>query len=79
MSKRYSEQTEVPVHIPTLDGTSVAETILVKVSCRIDQESGEAILGGEALRVIDEVKARHMGQRKEGCDLSCPGNEYLTI
>jgi len=58
---RYPEKTEVPVVIPTPDGKGVAETIMITVPCRIDAKSGEAILGGEALRMIDKVKARHMG------------------
>jgi len=61
MSTRYPDTTEVPVTIPTLDGKSVAETITITVPCRIEAKTGEAILGGEALRMIDKVKARHMG------------------
>ena len=61
MKTRYPDTTTVPVTIPTADGKSVAETIMVTVPCRIEAKTGEVILGGEALRMIDRVKARHMG------------------
>ncbi|NQU39532.1 MAG: helix-turn-helix domain-containing protein [Lentisphaerae bacterium] len=61
MNTRYPDTTEVPVDIPTLDGKSISETIMVKVPCRIETKSGEVILGGEALRMMDRAKARYMG------------------
>jgi DNA-binding transcriptional regulator YiaG len=61
MKTRYPDKTEVPVTIPTLDGKAVAETITITVPCRIDAKSGEVTLGGEALQMIDRVRARHMG------------------
>ena len=61
MSTRYPDMTTVDVAIPTPDGKSVAETITITVSCRLEEKTGEAILGGEALRTIDLVKARYMG------------------
>lgn len=61
MKTRYPVTTTVPVTIPTPDGKGVAETIMVTVPCRIEAKTGEAILGGEALRMIDRTKARYMG------------------
>jgi len=61
MIGQYPNTTEVPVSIPTPDGKSVAETITITVPCRIEKKSGEVILGGEALRMIDRTRARHMG------------------
>ena len=61
MKTRYPDTTTVPITIPTPDGKSVAETIMLTVPCRIEAKTGEVILGGEALRMIDRVKARHMG------------------
>jgi DNA-binding transcriptional regulator YiaG len=54
-------ETEMPVHIPTPDGTKVAETIMVKVPALKDPATGEVYLTGEALAMMDKVKARHMG------------------
>ena len=54
-------ETESPVYIPTADGKSVAETIMVKVPGWKDPESGEIYLDGEALEMLDKVKARRMG------------------
>jgi DNA-binding transcriptional regulator YiaG len=53
--------TEMPVHIPTLDGQAIAETILIKVPALRDLETGEITLTGEALQMLDKVKARLMG------------------
>ena len=61
MNTRYPNKTVVPVAIPTPDGKAVARTVKVTVPCRIDSKTGEVTLGGEALRMIDEVKAHHMG------------------
>ncbi len=61
MSSRYPHETEVPVPIPTPDGKAIAEIISVTVPCRIEEGTGEPILGGEALRLIDRAKARYMG------------------
>ena len=41
------EQVEVPVHIPTLDGKAIAETIMVKVAGIRDAKTGELFLDGE--------------------------------
>lgn len=53
--------TKIPVAIPTLDGTGIAETVEIEVPCKIDPVSGDEFLTGEALAEIDRVKARHMG------------------
>ncbi len=61
MNAKYNSTTEVWVNIPTLDGNDIAEKIQITVPCRIEESSGEEFLGGEALRMIDKIKARHMG------------------
>lgn len=61
MNTRYPDKADVPVTIPTPDGKSVAETITITVPCRINAKTGEIILGGEALMLIDKARARHMG------------------
>jgi DNA-binding transcriptional regulator YiaG len=55
------EKVEVPVHIPTLDGKAVAETIMVTVEGIRDAKTGELFLDGNALELLDKAKARHMG------------------
>ena len=52
---------EEPVHIPTLDGTGIAETVKVKVPAWRDPKDGEIYLDPEATAILDKVKARHMG------------------
>lgn len=54
------EQVEVPVHIPTLDGKAVAETIMVKVEGIRDAKTGELFLDGNALELLDKAKARYI-------------------
>ncbi len=54
-------QTKVPVHIPKLDGSEIAETIQVDVEGYRNPEDGEIYLTGESLEKLDEVKSRHMG------------------
>ena len=53
--------TKVPVHVPTIDGTGIAETILVEVEGHRSPADGEIYFTGEALEKLDEVKSRHMG------------------
>jgi DNA-binding transcriptional regulator YiaG len=55
------EQVEVPVHIPTLDGKAIAETIMVAVEGMRDEKTGELFLDGKALEQLEKAKARHMG------------------
>jgi len=54
-------ETEMPVHIPTPDGESIAETITVKVPALRNPTTGEVYLTGEALKIMDKAKARLMG------------------
>jgi len=54
-------RSKVPVHIPTLDGKGIAETVEVEVTARRNPADGEIYLDGEALEKLDDVKARHMG------------------
>lgn len=61
LERAKRELVEVPVHIPTLDGAGIAETITVKVEGLRDPDTGELFLDGEALELLDKVKARHMG------------------
>jgi len=55
------EEMEVPVPIPTDDGSGIAETILVRVMALRDPETGDFFLDGEALETIDKAKSRHLG------------------
>ena len=61
MNFEINGETEVPVNIPTLDGKNIAEIITIKVPCHIQEKTGDIFLRGEALRMIDKTKARHMG------------------
>lgn len=54
-------RTEMPVHIPSPDGKTIAETIMVTVDGIQDPKTGEVYLSGEALEELSRVKARHMG------------------
>ncbi len=54
-------EVEEPVHIPTLDGAGIAETIMVKVPALRDPKNGEIYLDSDATAILDKVKARHMG------------------
>jgi transcriptional regulator with XRE-family HTH domain len=53
--------TEIEVPIPTLDGKTVARIEKVKVQALRNPKDGEIYLDGEALQLLDDVKARHMG------------------
>jgi hypothetical protein len=55
-------EVEEPVHIPTLDGTGIAETIDVKVPAWRDPKDGEVYLDTEATAILDKVKARQEAQ-----------------
>jgi DNA-binding transcriptional regulator YiaG len=52
---------EMPVVIPNLEGDGIAETRLVRVPITMDSETGEESLTEEAIRIIDDTKARFMG------------------
>ena len=60
------EQIEIEesVHIPTLDGEGIAETLKVQVPAWRDPKDGEIYLTTEATAIIDKTKARHMGLLK---------------
>jgi putative zinc finger/helix-turn-helix YgiT family protein len=52
---------KVRLAIPSLEGDSIAEWIEVEVPIALDPDTGEELLTGEALQMIDDAKARHMG------------------
>jgi DNA-binding transcriptional regulator YiaG len=54
-------KTKVPVHIHTVDGKEIAETVEVEVSAYRNPKDGEIYLDGDALRVLDDTKARYLG------------------
>ncbi len=54
-------EVEEPLHIPTLDGAGIAETIKVKVPAWRDPKDGEIYLDTEATAFLDKAKARYMG------------------
>lgn len=56
----YMEVTQ-PVRIPSRDGKQFAETVRVKVPAWRDPEDGEIYLDSEAERILEKVKARHIG------------------
>jgi len=53
--------TNVVVNIPNLDGDGIVETHSVKVPVTIDPHTGEELLTEEAIRLMDDTKARYMG------------------
>ena len=57
-NKRYAN---VTVRIPNLEGDGIAETHTVEVPVTIDPHSGEEMLTGEAVEIIETTKARYMG------------------
>ncbi len=54
-------RSKVPVHVPTLDGKGVAETVEVEVTAYRNPADGEIYLDGKALQRLDDAKARYMG------------------
>ena len=54
-------EVEEQVHIPTLDGQGIANTITAKVPALRDPKDGEIYYDDEATALLDKVKARHMG------------------
>jgi len=61
LTRRVSVEIEEEVVIPTRDGTAIAERIKVTVPALRDPVDGEIYLTEEALRKLDDTKARHMG------------------
>jgi hypothetical protein len=54
-------ETEEEVIIPISDGKGIAEKIKVKVPAYRDPKTDKIYLDGEALRMLDDVKARRLG------------------
>jgi putative zinc finger/helix-turn-helix YgiT family protein len=54
-------EVEEPVHIPTLDGKAIAETVRVKVKGYRNPADGEIYFDQKTLEHLDKVKARKMG------------------
>jgi DNA-binding transcriptional regulator YiaG len=59
-------EVEEPVHIPTLDRQSIAETVFVKVPAWRDPADGEIYFDEEAQLILDRTKARYMGLLSPG-------------
>ncbi|MGD0651998.1 MAG: helix-turn-helix domain-containing protein [Verrucomicrobiia bacterium] len=55
------EEMDVPVAIPTADGSGIAETITVRVTIMRDPQTGDFFLDDEAMDAIDKAKSRHLG------------------
>lgn len=55
------EMISLDIPIPTSDGKSVAYSIPVTVPAVFNEDYQDYVLDGEALAMIDRVKARHMG------------------
>lgn len=49
------------IPIPTADGKGIAQFIEAEVDAWRDPETGEIYLDGDAIDLIDRIKARHMG------------------
>lgn len=49
------------VHIPNLEGDGAAEIVPVLIPVTIDPHTGEELLTPEAMELIENTKARHMG------------------
>jgi DNA-binding transcriptional regulator YiaG len=55
------EMIEVDVHIPSIDGKSVAHKVKALVPAVYDEDYQDYILDDDALRIIENTKARYMG------------------
>jgi DNA-binding transcriptional regulator YiaG len=55
------ELRDFEVRIPTVDGKSVADTVIVRVPMVWDEELETYLLTPKAHEIIDNTKARHMG------------------
>jgi DNA-binding transcriptional regulator YiaG len=49
------------VNIPNLEGDGIAEVITIKIPVELDPDTGEEMLTAEAVELIENTKARHMG------------------
>ncbi len=59
--------TKMPVHVPSLDGKTIQETVMVEVEALQNPSDGEIYLPGEALEKLDAAKARYMGLLQPDC------------
>jgi hypothetical protein len=71
-------EVEEPVHIPTLDRQSIAETVFVKVPAWRDPADGEIYFDEEAQLILDRTKARYMGLLSPGHIKKLPNSELRT-
>lgn len=55
------EIVEIPISIPSPDGSKVVEIVKIKVEALKDPQDGEIYLTSEAIRIIEKTKARYMG------------------
>lgn len=52
---------KIEVLIPNVDGTAIAERVIVTIPLEWDEELKEWLLTAEAHQIIEDTKARHMG------------------
>jgi transcriptional regulator with XRE-family HTH domain len=57
----HIELIDFEVAIPNADRTKIVETIVIQVPVQRDPRTGEEILTAEALDLIENTQARHMG------------------
>jgi len=66
------------VRIPSADGTSLPTVLQVKVPAWRDPDDGEIYLDGEAIRILDDARARHLGLMTSGEIRELRQNRGLT-
>jgi DNA-binding transcriptional regulator YiaG len=52
---------QTQVNIPNLDGDGIAEVVTITIPVTTDPDGGEEMLTTEAIELIENTKARHMG------------------
>lgn len=52
---------DTQVHVPNLEGDAIAEIVPIQIPVTIDPHTGEEMLTPEAVELIEDTKARHMG------------------
>ena len=52
---------DTQVHVPNLEGDAIAEIVTIQIPVTIDPDTGEEMLTPEAVELIEDTKARHMG------------------
>lgn len=60
-TKSRTELVDFKVEIPNVNRTKIVETITIQVPVQRDTVTGEEILMPEALDLIENTQARHMG------------------